>query len=56
MSWEKIGVTVISKPVAHGSGIYIRIPKNVATAYELYTAEKIEVRLERARRVKEDKT
>jgi len=50
VSWEKIGVTVVSKPVAHGAGIYLRIPKRVVEAYDLITAEEIEVELARAKR------
>lgn len=50
MSWEKVGVTVVSRPVAHGAGIYLRIPKKVAEAYELYTAEDVEITIDRAKR------
>jgi len=50
MSWEKIGVTVVSKPVAHGAGIYLRVPKRVVQAYDLYTALDVEVTIDRARR------
>lgn len=53
MSWKKVGVTVISKPVAHGSGLYFRIPKQVCEAYDLFTAEAIEVKIERARTMEE---
>jgi hypothetical protein len=54
MSWEKIGATVVAKPVAHSSGIYLRVPKRVARAYELYTAEEVEFTLDRARRREKD--
>jgi len=50
MSWERIGVTVVTKPVAHGSGIYVRIPKDVVEAYGLYEAEKIEITVDRVQR------
>jgi len=50
MSWKKVGVTVVAKPVAHGAGIYVRIPKKVVQAYDLITAEDIEVTIERAKR------
>ena len=50
MIWEKIGVTVVSGPKAYGSGVYLRIPKNVAQAYELYSAEKIEFEIRRVKR------
>jgi len=50
VSWEKVGVTVVCKPVAHSSGIYVRIPKRVAQAYDLFTADEVEVTVERARR------
>jgi hypothetical protein len=50
VSWEKIGVTIVTEPKAHGSGIYLRVPKNVVDAYELVTAEKIEVTIDRAKR------
>lgn len=52
MSWEKIGVTVVSKPVSHGAGIYLRIPKKVVEAYELLTALDVEITIDRARRNK----
>jgi len=50
MKWEKIGVTVVSGPKAYGSGVYLRIPKSVARAYELYSAEEIEFEIKRVRR------
>jgi len=50
LSWEKIGVTVVSKPVAHGSGLYVRIAKGIAEAYDLFTAEKVEMTIDRALR------
>lgn len=51
MSWEKIGVTLVAGPVAHGSGVYLRIPKKVCQAYDLFTAKEIEFKLERAKRI-----
>jgi len=53
VSWEKIGVTVVAKPVAHGSGIYLRIPKRVVEAYDLITAQEVEVTVQRAKRPEE---
>jgi len=50
VSWEKIGVTVVAKPVAHGAGIYLRIPKRLVQAYDLITAEEIEITVDRAKR------
>jgi len=50
MSWEKVGVTVVGSPVLHGSGIYVRIPKKTAEAYDLFTAEAIEVTVDRVKR------
>jgi len=50
MKWEKIGVTVVSGPKAYGSGVYLRIPKSVAKAYELYSAETIEFEIRRVKR------
>lgn len=50
MSWEKVGVTIISAPVARGSGIYIRVRKQVCDAYELYSAEAIEVEIRKVKR------
>jgi len=50
MSWEKIGVTVVAKPVAHGAGIYLRVPKKVVEAYDLITADDVEITIDRAKR------
>jgi len=50
VSWEKIGVTVVAKPVAHGAGIYLRIPKRLVEAYDLITADEIEITVDRAKR------
>ena len=50
MSWQKIGVTLVSSPKAYGSGIYLRIPKETAEAYDLFNAEKIEFEIRRVRR------
>jgi len=50
VSWEKIGVTIVTEPKAHGSGIYLRVPKKVVEAYELISAEAIEVTIDRAKR------
>jgi len=50
VSWEKIGVTVVAKPVAHGKGIYVHLPKRVVDAYDLITAEEVEITVDRAKR------
>jgi len=50
VSWEKIGVTEVSEPKAHGSGIYLRISKRVVQAYDLLTAQVIEFEIKRAKR------
>jgi len=47
VSWEKIGVTVVSKPAAHSSGLYLRIPKKMCEAYDLSYAEMVEFTIER---------
>lgn len=53
MSWEKVGVTVVGKPASHGSGLYLRVKKDVADAYDLYTAEKVEFEIKRVKRPEE---
>jgi len=50
VSWEKIGVTIVTEPKAHGSGIYLRVPKKVVQAYDLVVAEAIEVTIDRVKR------
>jgi len=50
VSWEKVGVTIVTEPKAHGSGIYLRVPKKVVEAYDLIAAEAIEVTIDRAKR------
>jgi len=51
MSWEKVGVTVASKPAAMGSGLYLRVPKNLVEAYDLWTVKMVEFTIERAKRL-----
>jgi hypothetical protein len=46
-TWEKVGIRLVSKPAAHGSGLYLRIPKKTVDAYDLWTAEVIEFTVER---------
>jgi len=50
VSWEKIGVSVVSKPAAHGSGLYLRILKNLVEAYDLWNAEMVEFTIDRVKR------
>jgi len=50
MSWEKIGVTLVVKPSAHSSGLYIRILKRYADAYELWGVEALEFTIQRVKR------
>jgi len=50
MGWDKIGVTIVSRPVSHGGGLYVRIPKKVVDAYELHTGLDIEVTVDRIKR------
>jgi len=45
----KIGVTVVAKPVAHGAGIYLRIPHQVVEAYDLLSAVVVETTIDRAK-------
>jgi len=47
VSWEKIGVTVVGKPAAHSSGLYLRIPKKVCEAYDLFRAQMVVFTIER---------
>jgi len=47
LSWQKIGVTVVGKPAAHSSGLYLRIPKKVCEAYDLFKAQMVEFTIER---------
>jgi len=47
VSWEKIGVTVVGKPAAHSSGLYLRIPKKVCEAYDLFRAQVVVFTIER---------
>jgi len=56
MSWEKIGVTVVTEPKAHGSGIYLRVPKKVVQAYDLINTEAIEVTIDRVKRREQGET
>jgi hypothetical protein len=46
--WFKIGIRIVSKPAAHGSGLYLRIPKKTVDAYGLWNSEVIEFTVERA--------
>jgi len=48
--WEKVGVMIVVKPAAYGGGLYLRVPKRIAEAYELYTAEVVEFEVKRVRR------
>jgi len=41
MPWEKIDVRTLVKPAHHGSGLYLRIPKKLADAYDLHNAEAV---------------
>jgi len=50
MSWEKVGVTIVGKPVSHGGGLYVRIPKKTVDAYVLHTGLYIEVTVDRVKR------
>jgi len=50
VSWEKIGVSIVSKPAAHGSGLYLRIPKKMCEAYDLWKAKMVEFTVDRALR------
>lgn len=50
MSWEKIGITVVSEPKKHGSGVYLRVGKKVVDAYDLLGAAKIEFEIRRVKR------
>jgi len=50
VTWEKVGVRVVSKPVAHGSGCYLRVPKAVREAYDLFNAEAVEIEIVRVQR------
>lgn len=50
MSWEKIGITVVGKPTAHGGGLVVRIPKQIVGAYDLWDAEVLEVKVVRAKK------
>jgi len=47
VSWEKLGVTVASKPASHGSGLYLRIPKKVCEAYDLWKVQMVVFTIER---------
>jgi hypothetical protein len=46
--WVKMGIRIVSKPAAHGSGLYLRIPKKTVEAYGLWNSEVIEFTVERA--------
>jgi len=50
MSWERVGVTIVGKPVSHGGGLYVRIPKKTVDAYTLHTGLFIEVTVDRVKR------
>jgi len=50
MSWEKLSLDLVAKPAQHGGGLYLRIPKKIATVYELYSAELVEFTIKRVRR------
>ena len=50
MKWEKVGATVVAKPVQHGAGVYLRVPKKVVEAYEIHTAEVVEFTVDRVKR------
>jgi len=47
VSWEKVGITVVGKPAAHSSGLYLRIPKKVCEAYDLFRAQMVVFTIER---------
>jgi len=50
VSWEKVGITFVAKPSSTGGGLKVRIPKKTVDAYDLWTAEAIEVTIDRAKR------
>jgi len=50
MSFEKIGVTLVMKPAAHGSGLYLRVPKRICEAYDLFAADVVEFTIDRVKR------
>ena len=50
MSWEKIGITIVAKPSFTGGGLKVRIPSKVVDAYDLWAVDRIEIRIERARK------
>jgi len=50
MVWEKVGVTIVGKPLSTSGGLYVRIPKRVVDAYELHTGLDIEVTVDRVKR------
>jgi len=54
MGWEKVGVTIVGKPISHGGGLYVRIPKKTVDAYALYTGLYIEVTVDRVKRPDEE--
>jgi len=56
VSWEKINVTIVCKPASHGSGLYLRVPKKLVEAYDLWAADVIEFTLERAKRPEPEKS
>jgi len=45
--WVKVGIRLVCKPAAHGSGLYLRIPKRTVDAYDLFKAEVVEFTVER---------
>jgi len=55
MSWEKIGITIVARPASTGGALKVTIPKNIVEAYDLWTALKVEVKLERALKPQADK-
>ena len=50
MGWKKIGVTTVVAPAAHGSGLYLRVKKDLVDAYDLWNAKKVEFTIERVKR------
>jgi len=50
MGWEKVGVTIVGRPLSTSGGLYVRIPKKVVDAYELHTGLDIEVTVDRVKR------
>jgi hypothetical protein len=56
MGWDKIGIKVVSKPISHSGGLYVRIPKKVVEAYELHTGLDVEVTVDRVKRPEKEES